>query len=143
MAKKKVKKTKKSTKPTKNPIKRHDQKRTVDAKARFLSVFNSKANNISESCKAAGVCRDIYYDWIRKDIVFKNAVKDAQEALYDFAETALIKSIQDGNFQAIKFYLINKAKDRGWQETTTISPNVGVEVKIVHHYEKPPKKIKE
>lgn len=137
------KKTKKSTKATKNPIKRLNLVRTIDSKARFLSVFIAKANNISESCKAAAIDRGTYYQWIAKDLVFKSAVAEAQEALYDFAETALMKAIQDGNFQAIKFYLINKAKDRGWQETTNIAPPVGVAIQIIHHYIKPPLKKKE
>ena len=145
MAKKKVAKKKakrkKPTNPTKTPTKKV-QERTVDAKARFLTVFISKANNISESCKAAAINRDTYYDWIKKDSEFKKAVADAKEALYDFAETALVKAMQDGNFQAIKFYLINKAKQRGWQETTNITGNVDTKVEIVHHYKPPPKKRK-
>ena len=138
MAKKKAKK--KTKKTTKTPTKKGEQERTIDAKARFLSVFMTKANNISESVKAAGISRDVYYQWLRKDSKFKQAVADAKEALYDFAETALIKAIQDGNFPAIKFFLINKAHDRGWQETTNITHDMGGKVEIIHHYDVPPKK---
>ena len=144
----------KQTNPTKNRSKkgkttkvlvkrREEQERTTTAKARFLSVFMAKGNNISESCKAAAIARCVYYEWLHKDPDFKQAVADAKEALYDFAETSLIAAMQDGNFQAIKFFLINKAKQRGWQETTTIQQQHSGGIEIIHTYEPPPKKVKE
>ena len=77
----------------------------TDNKKRFLELFTAKAGNISELCKAIGVSRQAYYNWMKEDEKFKTAVEDAQESLIDFAESKLLNLIDEKNVTAIIFFL--------------------------------------
>ena len=44
------------------------------------------------------------------------ALEEEKEAVSDLAESAIIKSIQNGNTQDAKWYLSKKAKDRGFAD---------------------------
>ena len=114
-------------------VKRIEQKRTVIAKQMFLDVFLIKACSISESCKAAGIGRTAYYEWMEKDKKFRAAVTDCKEALIDYVESKQMQGIEDGSEQLIKFFLERKAKHRGYGDKT----DVAVDIKITHTYIKP------
>lgn len=108
-----------------------ERESTTQNKAMFLVVFHNKAGNIYESCKAIGISREGYYEWLKKDEVFKTAVKEIKESLVDFAESKLIECVQNGQFQAIKWYLENKGKHRGWRNTPEDKPPEQVKIEVI------------
>lgn len=99
-------------------------------KDEFLEVFSQKANNIHLTCKAIGIDRVTYYNWMKDDEAFREKVNALEESDIDAAETALKRQILDGNTTAIIFYLKTKGKSRGYIERQEISGNGGLEIVI-------------
>ena len=89
---------------------------TTIKKEKFIELFFAKTGNISLLCKAIGIHRSTYYEWISKDEEFKKKVEIEREGLIDFAESKLFNLIDDKNVTAIIFFLKTRAKDRGYIE---------------------------
>jgi len=106
---------------------------TQKKREEFLEAYESKANNVSLACKSVGISRQTFYNWLQEDEDFKSKVQDIDEAMLDFAETALYKQIKDSNTTALIFYLKTKGKKRGYverQEVQTLGDNL-FEVEII------------
>ena len=112
-------KTKKDTKDNVQSVQKTDKK-----KKDFLISLKKNNGNISESCDAANIGRQTYYDWIEKDEVFKQDADDAQESLIDLAESKLMENIEDNDNTSIIFFLKTKGKKRGYIEKQEIDANI-------------------
>lgn len=101
-------------------------------KKKFLEVYESKACNISATCKSLSIKRQWYYDNIKKDNKFAEECKMIEEGLIDFAESALIKNIKDGKETSLIFFLKCKGKDRGYIEKQAIeqSGDINMNIKV-------------
>lgn len=99
---------------------------TRKKKKSFVSAFEKSACNVSSACKVVGISRNCFYDWMKDDSVFKQAIDEAAEENIDFAETMLMKNIREQKETSIIFYLKTKGKSRGYIETVdnqiTINP---------------------
>jgi len=95
-------------------------------KRTFLAKLESTLGNISESCKAANIDRNTYYNWLKADPVFAEAVDTVAELNLDFAESCLKRQIKDGNTTATIFYLKTKGKARGYVETYDVRGNIAM-----------------
>lgn len=91
---------------------------TTIKKQRFVELIFAKTGNISELCKAVGIHRSTYYEWMGKDEKFKKKVDAEREGLIDFVESKLFGLINDKNVAAVIFFLKTRAKDRGYVEKT-------------------------
>ena len=112
-------KTKKDTKDNVQSVQKTDKK-----KKDFLVSLKKNNGNISESCDAANIGRQTYYDWIDKDEGFKQDADDAQESLIDLAESKLMENIEDNDNTSIIFFLKTKGKKRGYIEKQEIDANI-------------------
>tara|TARA_R110002020_G_scaffold223840_8_gene433070 strand:- start:3 stop:380 length:378 start_codon:yes stop_codon:yes gene_type:complete len=106
---------KKDTKDDVQIVQKTDKK-----KKDFLISLRNNNGNISEACNATNIGRQTYYDWIEKDLVFKQDADDTQESLIDLAESKLIENIEDNDNTSIIFFLKTKGKKRGYIEKQTI-----------------------
>jgi len=93
----------------------------------FLANMRSTLGNISSSCIAANISRQTYYDWLKTDTDFKQAVEDIIEENVDFVESALMEQIKAGDITATIFFLKTRAKHRGYTEK--LEQNITTEVK--------------
>ena len=107
-------------------------------KKALIEALTKSLGNVSTACKAVGVGRGIFYLYYEQDKDFRQAVSDIKEASIDFAESALLKQINEGNTTAIIFFLKTQGKARGYVERQEVSgPDggplqiEGVDVKIV------------
>lgn len=91
----------------------HTKKALIEALEKSLGV-------VTTACKLVGVDRSTFYQYIKDDPEFAEAVKDIDEVTIDFAESQLHKQIKDGNTTATIFYLKTKGKKRGYVEKTEI-----------------------
>lgn len=70
-----------------------------------------KTGLISSACAKAKIPRSTYYRWISADIDFRfqteKAIEIGRSNMVDFAESKVIKNIQDGSQRAAEFYLRN------------------------------------
>ena len=108
----------------------------TDKKEKMLKSLEATIFNISESCKSAGISRTTYYNWLKDDPEFEEAVKYLEEGQKDFVESKLLDLIKEGNATAIIFYLKTRAKDRGYTERHEIKDvNSPVNIEIVKTYD--------
>ncbi len=119
----------KKSKALENSIKTR-QENKEKKKAEFLEEFSKKANNVSATCKAIGIERPTFYNWLKNDVDFRLKVENAEEGDIDMAESALKKQILGGNITAIIFYLKTKGKSRGYVERQEITGKDGVDIVI-------------
>lgn len=91
----------------------HTKKALIEALEKSLGV-------VTTACKLVGVDRSTFYQYVKDDPEFAEAVKDIDEVTIDFAESQLHKQIKDGNTTATIFYLKTKGKKRGYVEKTEI-----------------------
>ena len=91
----------------------HTKKALIEALEKSLGV-------VTTACKLVGVDRSTFYQYVKDDPEFAEAVKDIEEVTIDFAESQLHKQIKDGNTTATIFYLKTKGKKRGYVEKTEI-----------------------
>ncbi len=91
----------------------HTKKALIEALEKSLGV-------VTTACKLVGVTRTTFYQYVKDDPEFAEAVKDIEEVTIDFAESQLHKQIKDGNTTATIFYLKTKGKKRGYVEKTEI-----------------------
>jgi hypothetical protein len=91
----------------------HTKKALIEALEKSLGV-------VTTACKLVGIARSTFYEYVKDDPEFAEAVKDINEVTIDFAESQLHKQIKDGNTTATIFYLKTKGKKRGYVEKTEI-----------------------
>lgn len=110
-----------------NPIKTQHKKRQL------LEALKKSLGVVSSACAAVGVNRSTYYDYLNNDPDFRAEVEDLKNVALDFAETSLLKQIQDGNTSATIFYLKTQGKERGYVERQEVTGSDGkpVEHRIV------------
>lgn len=83
---------------------------------RMLIALRGNGCNVSHACRACGISRQTHYDWIDKFDKYKKEFQEIEEGMIDFVETALMKSIKEGNVTAQIFYLKTRGKHRGYIE---------------------------
>ena len=89
----------------------HNTKRN---KATFLKILVNQAGNVTKACAAARISRGHYYEWLKTDPEFAQAVQHAKESCKDLFEGFLVTQARKGNVTACLGWLNANAKDRGY-----------------------------
>ncbi|RLF66396.1 MAG: hypothetical protein DRN30_02215 [Thermoplasmata archaeon] len=96
----------------------------VDKKKLFLEAYRKSFGNISAACRAVGIrSRTTVYKWMKRNKRFKKALDEIDQSFVEFVESKLFQKISEGNLQAIKFFLINRAPDR-WRDGSVMIQNI-------------------
>jgi len=74
-------------------------------KEKFLKKFQECISIVSISCSRAGISRETYYDWLKKDKKFAAKVEEIKERQNDAVEDRLLKQILKDNSTCIMFFL--------------------------------------
>ena len=111
----------KVTKPKKTSI----QKKQVIKKKRLLKSLKDNHGFIANACEAAKISRKTFYNWIKEDDEFSEAVDEIQEGIVDEVENQLMNQIKEGNTTAAIFFLKTRAKHRGYIERAEIEHKGG------------------
>lgn len=91
--------------------------KTIQAKKTLLAALEQSLGVVTSACKASGVTRERYYEWLKNDPKFAKAVSEVAEIGKDFVESQMLKGIKDGNSTLMIFFAKTKMKDRGYVET--------------------------
>lgn len=71
--------------------------------------------NISLACEKVGLSRNTIYRWCKEDPTFKGrldeVLRTGVESINDLAESKLINHINQGNLNAIRYWLDNNKKN--------------------------------
>ena len=107
------------SKPTKPTVKK-ERESTTKKKVLMIEAMTKSLGIVTNACKAVGINRATYYDWMEKDATFKAEIDLIDEVAIDFVEGKLLSKIGSGDTTAIIFYLKTKAKKRGYIEKVDI-----------------------
>lgn len=99
--------------------------RTAERKALLLSALSEAHGIITPACRAVGVDRSTYYDWLETDEDFARSVHEVQQEQLDFVEGKLLDRINQGDTTAAIFYLKTRGKERGYVERTELTGSGG------------------
>ncbi len=92
--------------------------KTIRYKQMMVQAMEETLGHIDAATKKVGIGRVTHYLWL-KDPEYKRMVSDRMESLKDDYEHALhTKALKEKDTKAITFFLRNKAKDRGYLETS-------------------------
>lgn len=93
-----------------------DQSRNQYNAQTFIDAIPKSAGIISTIASRVGCDWHTAKKYIDTYPTVKQAYLDECERVTDLAETELIKAIQNGDLQAVKYYLSTKGKHRGYVE---------------------------
>lgn len=103
----------------------------VHDKSKLLQVL-SETPLVSLACKKSGLSRATFYRWYKDDKDFRDSVLQildiGRKNINDLAEGSLIKELQKGNMNAIRFWLQHNDTRYRPVRTSYVEP-------ILHHHE--------
>ena len=90
----------------------------------FYATMVKTFGNVGQACEISGIKRGTYNYWMKHDSDFYNLIEkgDFENRLLDFAESALVKKVGQGDIIAILFLLKTKGKKRGYIESGHVEP---------------------
>ena len=90
-------------------------------KESILKALEKNLGVVTLSCRKANIPRSTFYKWLKEDQEFAEQVKEIENVALDFAESELLKQIQNGIPTSTIFYLKTKGKKRGYIERQEIT----------------------
>ena len=87
-------------------------------KKNLIQAMQNSRGVIKTACEIVGCSRQTYYDFMKGDTEFKNAIDDCKEIAYDFVVSKLYENIEKGKETSIIFFLKTQGKHKGWVEKT-------------------------
>lgn len=92
---------------------------TVRNKRNFLNCLQKSLGVIQPACENANVGRSTVHEWRLDDRVFAEAIFNVKEVRLDYAESQLMRRMKFDT-SAVKYYLNNHGKSRGYSNEKTI-----------------------
>src|SRR3990167_11558924 len=80
-------------------------------KAKLVELWVQTRGHISDMCRSLGIERKTFYNWLKKDKNFNEAIQTAEWGLHDDVRDALIQKIAEGSSTDIQFYLKKRHPD--------------------------------
>lgn len=102
------------------PIGKHTKLKNRQKMIDFLVIYSNNYGNLTKSLKDANISRDKILRQRRVNDVFRQKMDEIDEELLDIAEAALMRRIEDGDTQAIMFFLKTKGKNRGYTQKVDV-----------------------
>lgn len=99
-------------------------------KDKFVDFYRETKGHISDSCRAVGIERKTYYNWLEKDAAFRDGIIEAEQELNDDIRNVLIEKAADQDMTAVIFYLKNRHPDFKQQPTIAQQFNVKGEMGV-------------
>lgn len=92
-------------------------------KEKFIETYRKTFGHITNTCRAIGVDRGTYYNWLEGDKTFLKEIMEAEMELNDDIREVLIQKAADGDMTAVIFYLKNRHPDFKQQPQVLIQQN--------------------
>lgn len=87
---------------------------------RFLYVYPRKLFNVAATCRAVGIGRTTFYNWMNKVNTFRHFAHDKKEGLLDDIETLMFKKALEGDTRMLIHVSKSKMRDRGYGNTVQL-----------------------
>lgn len=98
--------------------------RTTERKKAVIEALQKSLGIVATACQKVGVSRKQFYEWLKADKEFADAVTEIEDTALDFVESKLLENINNSDTQSILFYLKTKGKRRGYTERTEIQADI-------------------
>jgi hypothetical protein len=79
----------------------------------YITLLSQVMGVESIAVERLGINKETLNEW-KDNIFFLQALKEVEERQLDYVENALFRLVNEGNINAITFYLKTKGKDRGY-----------------------------
>lgn len=89
-------------------------------KAAMLKALEESLGIVTTACAKVDISRNTHYLWLKDDPIYAEAVRDLEEVVLDFGESALHELVKQLNPAGVIFMLKTKGKRRGYIERTEI-----------------------
>lgn len=96
------------------------EERVRKEKSAFLEALDRTKGIVRTACRQAGVSRSTFYRWYDEDADFRDKVDDVKELQKDFAESLILKKIEEEDTTMLIFYAKTQMKDRGYTTRTEV-----------------------
>jgi len=80
----------------------------------MIETLKKRFGFVGGACRELGISKQTHYKWLKSDSVYKEEFENLLEEFLDLAEAKLLELIEEGNFQATKFFLSKKGRKRGY-----------------------------
>lgn len=97
-----------------------NQNRTEHHKKSIIKALEKSLGVVTVACKSTGIGRTQFYEWLKHDEEFAEAVNELSNVALDFAESSLHRQIEEGIPSSTIFYLKTKGKHRGYIEKSEL-----------------------
>lgn len=106
---------------------------SLDGKKRvFFATLIKTFGNVTQTCDITHTSRScFYFRWMKQDSVFRYLVNSAdfEDRMIDFAESKLMKKIEEGDTIATIFFLKTRGKKRGYVEKAEVKHTLNLDEK--------------
>lgn len=103
---------------------KEDSPKTRRQKKRMLVALEMSLGVCAPALKMVGIPRSSHDKWMLEDEDYKQFVLDLEVTAVDFTETQMLQKIRAGNEGMIKFYMVTKGKDRGYNMSVASSSSM-------------------
>lgn len=93
-------------------------------KKNLIDALRKTMGIVSSACETVKIHRSTYYEWLKSDPEFAQAVEAVNDRQIDLVESKLLERIKEGDTTATIFYLKTKGKKRGWSEKLEIEAKI-------------------
>lgn len=91
-----------------------------------IEALRATHGNMSLAGKRLGITRQAVAHWVGNYATVKAAHDEAAAYVSDMAEGHLVAAVMKGNLDQVKYWLENKARDRGYGRTAGTNPLDGM-----------------
>lgn len=97
------------------------KKLTVKKQA-LVKAMSAQFSNIARACQMTKISRSTFYEWYRKDALFREHIDDLRMQLDDNIETtAIAKALNNGGDTSMLIFMLKtRMKSRGYVEKTEV-----------------------
>lgn len=90
-------------------------------KAAMIEALGRSLGIITSACQEVGISREIHYQWLKKDPIYRSAVQELEVRKDDVIEKAFLSLVIDKNPQAVIHAVKTKLKHRGYGEDPIVN----------------------
>lgn len=96
---------------------------TQAKKKLFAQTYQQLLGHIGDTCRAVGIARKTYYNWLKSDPEFTTKIMELEMDLNDDVRDVLVKKAAEGDMTAVIFYLKKRHPDFKEQPQVLIQQN--------------------
>ena len=89
----------------------------------FVRTYQELMGHIGDTCRAVGISRKTYYNWLESDLTFTQSIMELEMDLNDDIRKVLIDKAAEGDMTAVIFYLKKRHPDFKEQPQILVQQN--------------------